>query len=172
MFWRYNSVQCNLFMVLTPRKFLKTLSIIHAALLMGPLVLGAFLFLNTDITSTSAQNSNDIFIYIFPLFGMIGIFASKFIYKRILSTLFNKNSLREKLMGLQTASIIQYALVEAPAFLNLAWFGLSGNSLFLTVAGVLLIYLFIQRPTTTKILNDLQLTGEEVRQLNKMDAPL
>ena len=156
----------------TPRKFLKTLTIIHTAVLIGPLLLGGFLFLSTEIASTSSQNSDDIFIYIFPLIGMLGIFASKFIYKRMLNFHLDKKSLREKLMGFQTASIVQYALVEAPAFLNLAWFAISGNSLYLTVAGVLLIYLFLQRPTKSKIINDLQLKGKEEQQFNKMDAPL
>jgi hypothetical protein len=159
-------------MMTTPRKFLRTLSIIHAALLIGPLILGAFLFLSIEIAPSAIQNSDDIFIYIFPLLGMIGIFAGKFLYKRFLSILGDKKNLREKLVGFQSASIIQYALVEGPAFLNLVWFGVSGNSLFLTVAGVLLIYLFVQRPTITKIVNDLQLKGEEERQFNRLDQTL
>lgn len=77
-------------MASTPRRFIKTLSIIHIALLVGPLVLGTFLFLNTDVIPASEPNTDDVFIYIFPLIGMIGIFASKFIYKRLLSTLFDK----------------------------------------------------------------------------------
>jgi len=156
----------------TPRKFLKTLSIIHMALLVGPLLLGAFLFLNTKIIPTDVQNSDDVFIYVLPLLGMIGIFASKFLYQRFLRALVNKKSLREKLAGFQSASIIQYALVEGPAFLNLAWFGVTGNSLYLTVAGVLLIYLFIVRPKATQVIDDLQLQGEAKRQFHAMDQPL
>ena len=95
-------------MTTTPRKWIRTLSIIHMALMLGLLVLGTFLFLNTEITTT-AQEAPDIFIYIFPLMGMVGIFSGKFIYKQFLGTLMDKKSLSEKLTGLQTASIIQYA---------------------------------------------------------------
>ncbi|GMN10548.1 hypothetical protein MTsPCn9_24760 [Croceitalea sp. MTPC9] len=157
-------------MTTTPNKIVKTISIIHLALLAGPLLTGAFFYLNTEINTSG--NTNDIFIYIFPMIALAGIFASKVLYRLFLNPLKQKEQLRDKLAGLQSASLIQYALIEGPAFLNIVWFSQTGNLLYLTVGGVLLIYLFILRPTKTKIENDLELKGEHKRQFNKGNEPL
>lgn len=152
-------------MTTTPNKIVKTISIIHLALLAGPLIAGAFFYLNTEISTNGS--GNDIFIYIFPIIGLGGIFASKVIYRLFLNPLKQKENLRDKLAGLQSASLIQYALIEGPAFLNIIWFSQTGNLLYLTIGGVLLIYLFILRPNKAKIENDLELKGEHKRQFHK-----
>ena len=157
-------------MTTTPNKIVKTISIIHVALLAGAFLAGAFFYLNTEIETKGA--TNDIFIYIFPMIALAGIFASKVLYRLFLNPLKQKEQLLDKLAGLQSASLIQYALVEGPALLNIVWFSQTGNLLFLTVGGVLLIYLFILRPTKTKIENDLELKDEHKRQFNKGNEPL
>ncbi|WP_350292909.1 hypothetical protein [uncultured Croceitalea sp.] len=157
-------------MTSTPNKIVKTISIIHFALLVGPLLAGAFFYANTEVNANGA--TNDIFIYIFPLIALAGIFASKVIYRLFLNPLKQKEHLRDKLAGLQSASLIQYALIEGPAFLNIIWFSQTGNLLYLTIGGVLLIYLFILRPNKAKIENDLELKGEHKRQFNQGNKPL
>ena len=154
----------------TPNKIVKTISIIHLALLAGPLLTGSIFYLKTEINTNGSEN--DIFIYIFPMISLAGIFASKAVYRILLNPLKQKKNLRDKLAGLQSASLIQYALVEGPAFLNIIWFSQTGNMLYLTIGGVLLFYLFILRPTKTKIENDLELKGEHIRQFNKGNEPL
>ena len=151
----------------TPRNFIKTLSIIHYALLAGPLISGIIFYMNTQ--SVINGSPDDIFIYILPVIGLAGIFASKTLYSMLLSPLKQKDNLQEKLAGLQTASLVRYALVEGPALFNIIWFGQTGNLLYLTIGGVLVIYLFILRPTKSKIESDLELKGEHQRKFNKMD---
>ena len=159
-------------MQITPRSYIKTLTLIHSALMIGPFLLGTFFFLNTEIISTAEQDGNAMFIYVFPLIGLIGIFGGKFLYKLFLNPLLSKETLGKKLTGLQSALLIQYALLEGPALLNIIWFGQSGNTLFLTVGGVLLLYLFVLRPKSSKIESDLQLQGEHKRQFHNLDEPL
>jgi len=154
----------------TPNKMVKTISIIHLALLLGPILAGAFFYLNTEINTNGT--TNDIFIYIFPVIALAGIFTSKVLYRLFLNPLKQKEQLGEKLAGLQSASLIQYAFIEGPAFLNIIWFSQTGNLLYLTIGAVLLIYLFILRPTKTKIENDLELEGEHKRKFHKGDEPL
>ncbi|MDT0605506.1 hypothetical protein [Croceitalea rosinachiae] len=154
----------------TPQAFLKTLSILHLALLAGPLLAAIFFYLNTEVNINGA--SNEIFIYVFPVIGLAGIFASKFLYQQFLKPLKQHELLQTKLAGLQTASLIQYAVVEGPALLNIVWFGQTGNLLYLTIGAVLLIYLFILRPTKTKVETDLELKGAHKRQFDKLDESL
>jgi len=157
-------------MSVTPNKFIKTISIIHLALLLGPILAGVVFYLNTEITTNGT--TNDIFVYIFPVIALAGIFASKVLYRLFLNPLKQKEQLKEKLAGLQSASLIQYALIEGPAFLNIIWFSQTGNLLYLTIGAVLLIYLFTLRPTKTKIETDLELKGEHKRQFKKGNEPL
>ena len=157
-------------MTTTPNKIVKTLSIIHLAMAIGPLLTGAVFYMNTELNTNGTQN--DIFIYIFPVIALAGIFASKVLYRVLINPLKQKERLQDKLAGLQSASFIQYALIEGPAFLNIIWFSQTGNLLYLTIGAVLLIYLFTLRPTKTKIENDLELKGEHKRQFDKGNEPL
>lgn len=136
----------------------------------GPLLTGAIFYMSTELNTNGTQN--DIFIYIFPVIALVGIFASKVLYRVLINPLKQKERLQDKLAGLQSASFIQYALIEGPAFLNIIWFSKTGNLLYLTIGAVLLIYLFTLRPTKTKIENDLDLKGEHKRQFDKGNEPL
>lgn len=154
----------------TPKQFLKTLSIIHAALVIGPLLIAAFFYMNTALVTNGTQN--DIFIYVFPILALAGIFASKFMFNLLVKNVKNQERLRAKLAGYQTASVIKFALLEGPAILNIAWFGFSGNLLYLTIGGVLILFLFMQRPKAEKIENELELNSEHKRQFRKLDEPV
>jgi len=76
------------------------------------------------------------------------------------------------LAGYQAASLIKYALLEGPALLNIIWFSLTGNLLYLTIGGVMILFLFIQRPKAEKIEKELELKSDHKRQFYKLDEPL
>ncbi len=155
-------------MTTTPRKYLRILSIFHLAMMAAPLLMGIFFYSTTTI-STNTTLDDDIFIYIFPIIGLAGIFASNFMFKIVTKDVDQKETLGEKLAIFQQASLIKYALLEGPAILNLVWFSITGNLLFLTVAGVLILFLFMQRPTKSKVELALGLKGEHKRQFDRMD---
>lgn len=155
----------------TPRSYIKTLTIIHYALLAGPMILGIVFYLNTAL-DLNGNTNNDIFVYIFPLIALGGIFGGNFTFKKLLLNSKKNDSLQHKLASYQTASIVKFALLDGPALLNIMWFSQTGNLLYLTIGMVLVLFLFMQRPTKIKIENDLELTGEHKRQFNKLNEPL
>lgn len=156
----------------TPKKILDTFSIIHFAMLAGPTVAGVIFYFTTSVSNTSEFNQEDIFVYLLPIIAMAGIFVGKFLYPKLLIPVKKKETLQQKLAGFQTASLIQYALVEGPALINIVWFSITGNLLYLTIGGVLIIYLFTLRPTKDKVELDLELQGEHKSQFNKLETPL
>lgn len=158
-------------MTTTPRKYLKTISILHLGMTLAPLAMAVFFYSTTTLT-TNASLDDDIFIYVFPVIGLVGIFAANFMFKIFTKAAVQKETLGKKLAGFQQASLIKYALLEGPAILNLVWFSTTGNLLFLTVAGVLILFLFMQRPTKSKVELALQLKGEHKRQFDRMDDPI
>jgi hypothetical protein len=157
-------------MTTTPKNFLKTLTIIHYALVSGPLLTGIIFYLNTELNTNGTVD--DIFVYIFPLIALGGIFAGNFIFKKLLSNIKKNENLQHKLAGYQTASLVKFALLEGPAFLNIIWFSQTGNLLYLTIGMVLVLFLFMQRPTKIKVESDLELIGEHKRQFNRLDDPI
>jgi len=156
----------------TPRKFLQRLRLIHLAMFSAPFGMGLFFFWQTEVVTVKGQALNDVFVYVLPLFALLGYFASKIVYQRLLAGFKTKRTLNEKLSGFLIASVIRYALLEGPALLNILWFSFTGNLLFLTIGGVLLLFLLLLRPTTDKVVEDLNLMGAHKQQLNRWDDPL
>lgn len=157
-------------MITTPRNYIKTLSTLHLAMAAGPLLVTAFFYFNTELETNGT--ASDIYVYVFPIIALIGIFSSKFIFNLLIKKLKTKETLQAKLAGYQSASLIKFALIEGPALLNIVWFSQTGNLLYLTIGGVLILFLFMQRPKTEKIETDLELNSEHKRQFHKLDEPI
>ena len=128
-------------------KQIKSLQIIHFALLAG-VTLGYFIIgdiLNISIPTLEGENLYYIFI------PAIAVLVSNYLFKNLISKIDTKLSKEKKMMQYQTASIIRWAILEGGAFLilflkpELAIFGL-----------LLLLYLFLVKPTKDKIENELE----------------
>lgn len=137
---------------------------IHLALVAGV----SFFLIVTYIQSQkfSAQmEEGDSFIYLVPTFAILGYFGSQFIFNRIVTSLNKKSPQEEKLKKYQTATIIKYALLEAPAFFAIVAYSITGNALSLVIAICLILYLIVRRPNKERVMNTLPLHGEEKRKI-------
>lgn len=140
--------------------FLRTLSTIHTALSIGLLLFIALAYWQTRGFKLASE-SGDIFVYIVPTLAMFGYFVSKFIHRKLLGNLSDKEGLSAKLSGYQAASLVQYALIEGPALIAIFAYFQSGTALYLVIALALLLYLYAQRPTRKRILEEMPLSFEE-----------
>ncbi len=122
-------------------------------------------FLTLDYTS-------DVMFFIVPLLAIVGIFAGNYLYENNIKGLASKNTLREKLSGFQSASIIKYALLEGPALLGIVDFMKDGNQYFLIISLILLAWLIAQRPTRDKVERDLKLEGSLKSEFQQEDKSL
>jgi hypothetical protein len=104
-----------------------------------------------------------------PAIAVSGAFASNFIYNKKIGELTSLESLKDKVMGYQTACIIRYALLEGPALFGIVSYMQSGNLLFLIIAGALIVYFVSLRPTKEKIEMDLNFSFEQKTTFNQMD---
>ena len=154
---------------LTPKGFLKTISIIHLGLLAGPLIFGIYTYSTIKETKLDYSDTNDIFLFLVPLFAISGILVGNILFKEQIEKLKNNNSLREKLSGFQTASIIKYALLEGPALIGIVGFNDNGNLLYLIISGILILYFISQRPTNDIIETSLNFTNEQQNQFNQKE---
>lgn len=149
------------------KHLLRTLTIIHSGLLLSLIVFAIFAY-SANRTFTADMNRQDLFIYIIPLAAAAGYFISQFLFKKQLKNITGEEKLPIKLSKYQSASVLRYALLEAPGLLALSTYFFSGNALYLVIAIALTICLFTQRPTLGKIKMDLPLTLEEIKQFDNL----
>lgn len=146
------------------KTFLKTLSFMHLALVIGLSIFTVLAFTQNMDFNTETDTKN-VLLYVVPIAALIGYFGSQFLFKKLLMRITDTDSLEEKLKKYQSASHLKYALIEAPAFLALFAYYNSGNALPLVIAVCLLVYLFVQKPSKQKILMEIPLTIEQRREL-------
>ncbi len=147
-----------------PKIFIKTLSTIHFSLLMGLMGFAAFAYWKQG-GFVAGIDGEDFFMYMVPIFAATGYFIGKTLYQKGLRQIAKEEPLAAKLGKYQTASILQYALIEGPAILALVAYFLNGNAMHLAIAAFLIVYLLSRRPTKEKIAHELQLTPQEKQEL-------
>ncbi len=158
--------------IVTPKSFVKTLRIIHLSLVGGIVVFAIMMYLQTQNQHLSFNYSKDIMFIVLPFLAVAGIFVGNFIYNKILIGLSEKKTLKEKLNGFQTASLIKYVLIEGPALLGVVIFSNGGNQYFLFIALLLCGWLILQGPTRDKIEQGLKLEGPLKNEFQQDDRPL
>lgn len=146
---------------------LKTLSIIHLALCSGVFIFGFIMFSKIKSTEIILDDSTDVFKYIIPSAAIIAIFLSNFLFKNQLNSITENTEIKEKLVKYQSASIVKYVVLEGVALFSIIIYTTTSNFLYLLIAFGLLLYLILQRPTSSKIISDLELKGNGKQDFEK-----
>lgn len=145
-----------------PSRFLTRLKWLHLLLLGGMLLFTLMAYLLRDGFRNSYPPAQDLFLYLVPLAALGGYFASLFLFGKLLSAVEVAWPLRRKLARFQTACLLQYTCLEAPALLALFAYLKNGFALYLATAASLVIYLYTRKPTRRKIRTALPLNREEM----------
>lgn len=156
----------------TPKTFLKTISIIHLALIAGQVLFAITALGIKTKHQTDVRNSNEVFMFIVPLLALAGFVAGQLLFKQQVNKLSGETSLKEKIKGYQGAVIVRFALLEGPSLFAIAAFLMTKNLLFLLVSGVIILYFISLRPTKERTENDLNLSFEEKLTFGREDEIL
>jgi uncharacterized membrane protein len=148
----------------SPKTVVRTLGIIHLALLAGQALFAFVMFTLSEQTSIKLDK-NDIFIFIVPVFAVAAFFISQLLFKTLLNKAVNTTGLNAKLSNYQIAVIVRMALLESASLFAIVVYYLTGNFLYLLIAILLMIYGVVIRPTAENIADDLLLTYDEKMQL-------
>lgn len=149
---------------LIARRILKNISIIHFALCLSVFVFGTFIYFTTENTNLNIADTEDVYFFSIPVFAIVAALVGNYLFRSNLKRAQEKSTLKEKLMHYQSSKIIQFALVEAPAFLCIVIFMTTSNQFYLFIAAILLAYLIFLRPTTSAIKEDLDFNAEQARE--------
>lgn len=152
----------------SPSSILKTLKTLHIAFCFSVFIFGAAVLYVANNATINFNDSDNIFFYIVPLFAIVGAIASQFLFKKTITRAHDKSSLSEKLTHYQSSKLIQYALVEGPAFLGIVIFLTTSNQYYLLISAVLLVLLISLRPTLSEIKGHLKLTPAQEKELREI----
>lgn len=151
---------------LQPKDALKTLRILHFALLAGMIFFSLVsFFLNYTGVEPAAAELSGIFIYIIPVFVLGGFTASHLLFKNRMGIARSATGLTEKLTHYRAALIVRWALLEGPAFFAIVVYMLTNELLFLGWAAIIIVYFITLWPTVAKSVADLELNYTEQHEL-------
>ncbi len=135
----------------TFKSFLRRLQLLYLALVAGMVLLGLLAYSLQKSPLAEFPVENQAFVYLVPLLALAGYFGGFLIFKKLLESLDPGKDLDLKLMRYQSASLLQYTCLEAPALLALFAYIQQGYLLYAAIAAFLIIYLIAQRPSLKKI---------------------
>lgn len=149
------------------KPLIRTLTLFHSSLTFALMAFTLFVYFNNR-SFTVGTNSNDPYVYIVPTIAVLGYFLGKFLFQKQIRGVRPKDTLTSKLARYQTASLMQYALLEGPALFALIIYYTNGNALYLVIGLSLLAYLISLRPKIDTLIKVLPLKQEEEEQLKRI----
>lgn len=158
---------------MTAKEYFQSLSILHAALLSGQVMLAAifyFFFNAGKLPVTGQEAAGQMELYIIGGLVIVGVLASSQLFNTRLQKVKKEESLSAKLAGYRSASILRYALLEAPSIAAIVVYMLTNNLLLLVFAGMIIILFLIYRPTKDRVVTDLELSPAEEAKLDDPNA--
>jgi len=160
---------------LTSKAFFRTLTVIHAALMMGIVSFTTVVLLirnDNQVSSGFDENSMLIFIVISAILTLLGGIGNKIAYTTFVKGAQKKETLSAKMQAWQVACIIRMALLEGSALFTVVIFLLSGQYYFLIFTLILLALMLTVKPSKQKAIDDLQLNSIEMQTINNDESIL
>jgi hypothetical protein len=111
-------------------------------------------FIESSGMKNESSEQFDVFLFVVPTLGIMGLVASQFLYKNILNQARAVEGVL-KFQQYQVAMLVKYALLEGPSLIALLAYLLSGNHVHLITAAVLVSILIIQKPSIEKCRSEL-----------------
>ncbi|WP_235295934.1 hypothetical protein [Portibacter marinus] len=145
--------------------FYRSISIIHTSLFIGQLMLFAILLYLKQDFELKTDFQEDIFLLILPALILSVYFLGNYIYQSRIKSIIPSESLDQKLITYRSAVIIRLALIEGVTLLALMIYFINGNSMYLIMALILLVYFYSLKPGKDKLNDKAQLSAQERQQI-------
>jgi hypothetical protein len=148
-----------------PKSTLNILKIIHAGLIFSPLILFLVIYNVRDQIDFIHDDYYQILIIVIPVFAGFTLLLSSIIGKKQLASLEHSLPLSRKLNSYTGIFIMRAAPKEFGTFVLAIGYALTGGEAFLAIGALMITTLFFDRPTASKMKNELNLSEQEYRTL-------
>ena len=143
--------------------------IIHSALGMSVLVVGAvFYFLIESGQSPDVGGFPEFIIYFPVFFLVITLMVSRMVFTNQVKKMDRDTSLKHKLEIFFVGHIVRVALFEASGILAAVICFITGNTLNMIVVLTVVLFFFMLRPTENRIAMDLNLSASDRDELENL----
>ena len=148
--------------VLTIKNQLKVINYIYYALTSGLILFFIVtIYLMENVTESQTKEVDEYFTIIVPLFGLLTMFFSRFMYNKMISTDEQRTEFFEQIVQYRTAKIISWAIIEGASIFTLVAAILTLNYLYIAVFIFLFGYFLLSRPSKESFVRDFRLTSEQ-----------
>jgi uncharacterized membrane protein len=141
---------------LSLNKYFKNLLLFYMTLIFIQLV---FILVSLHIRSkgyiTDEYDTWNFLKYVVPILAIIALFTGKNSYKRIIVKARKKSTLAKKLASYRKAFMIQFMFWLAPSLVSILAYMLTGNWVYVTISGLIIILFIINRPGIEKARKEL-----------------
>ncbi|GMV76936.1 MAG: hypothetical protein AMXMBFR79_00720 [Chitinophagaceae bacterium] len=142
---------------------LKTLIIMHTAMLMAQILLAAIVYyINHNNTSDLDNDFSRKIQMIITGIAVFSVVAALFLFKKNIEKLKNIQALNEKILKYRQASIIKFALLEFATFVAIIGYFVTLGTSFLVLAAVLIAFFALQKPTVLAMTNYLEVRENDL----------
>jgi DMSO reductase anchor subunit len=150
-----------------PLSTIKALAVMHFSLLVGQLMFaGIAFYLKYTQVIRDVIKDEEVRLLVVP--GLLGVavvlvMASFLSFKKKIAVIRkSEQAVTEKLTAYRAASIIRWAMLEAPVLLIIIAYLLTGKQVLWGVIAVLLLLFLYTKPTVAKAASELGITEAEV----------
>ncbi|MBN2637766.1 MAG: hypothetical protein JXR65_01615 [Bacteroidales bacterium] len=158
---------------MTPANYFRSTKIVHIAIVVGVVFYAAVtLIINTVGMGALLPEAGPLLMIAFPAISVVWLAGGVFVFRKKMKEILVKKYLSDRMNDYRGALVIQYAILEMPAFIAIVGFQLTDNNIYLAPAAVFLAFLIALAPTRKKLIRDLKLTREEAAQVMNPDSEI
>ncbi len=151
-------------------QYFRALTILHTALLGGQIIIaGVFIFMNLNPGENSEPSSQSTYTYVLPMLVVVGAYMGQRFYDSMIENIRKVKDLKSKMEKYRSAFVVRMGILEALSLISLVIYYISNNILFLGVAGSIILYFMLIKPSAEKASTELQLNTDERSRINDPD---
>jgi hypothetical protein len=156
---------------ITSAEYLRSLKSLHALLLAGIIlftILGAISVYMGAVDVSASSSVHKVLMFLVPVASVAGLLMANLLFKKKTDALRSAGSmsLRYRLEQFRSASLLRWALTEAPLMLAIIALILTGSYYYGIFIFLLLIFFILYAPSADKIKMQLELSSEEAALLD------
>ncbi len=149
-------------------EYFRTQNFIYFGLLAGQII--PILIFSYTATDNQMEDLT-VFFEVFAAFlAVAGIIGGHYIFNYLIKQKKESKELKQKMATYNTALIVKFAMLEVPSIFCIVSYNLTAEISILIIMALSLITFLIHKPSRSKAIRALNLTKEEIEQINDPQA--
>ncbi len=143
----------------------KALQKLHITLVLGVLIIAIIIYFLSKENYLSFSFDMEMSEILTLLVAGLSLGAAYISGQKKLAAIQNLESIEEKWSEYRALLIMKYAFIEGPALIGIIIFFMPGNLLLISMSLVLVLILYLMRPSRDRTALDLNISAQEAEQL-------